>query len=71
MVPPSSASVQTALLTPLADLAAKCAAFRHCPTLPDEAWLVLGTMLSVATQNRPALATSKPATREGLRLKRR
>ena len=28
-------------------------------------------LMSVATQNRPVLATSKPATREGLRLKRR
>jgi len=27
--------------------------------------------VSVATQNRPVRATSKPATREGLRLKRR
>ena len=47
---PSSPSVQSTFLTPLADLAASCAAFRHCPSLPDEAWLALGTMRALHDQ---------------------
>ncbi len=47
---PSSSSVQSTLLSPLADLAANCAAFRHCPSLPDDAWLALGTMRALHDQ---------------------
>lgn len=39
---PSSRSVQWTLYTPLDGLAAHCAAFRHCPSLTDDAWLALG-----------------------------
>jgi hypothetical protein len=45
------------------------------PAFVNVTWHCEGTEnccgMSVATQNRPVLATSKPATREGLRLKRR
>lgn len=50
MVPPPSASVQTTLLTPLADLAAQCDSYRHCPALPDEAWLTIGAMRALHDQ---------------------
>jgi hypothetical protein len=39
-----SLCVQSTLFAPFAQLAAQCAAFRSCPSLPDEDWLLLGTI---------------------------
>lgn len=45
-----SSSVQSTFLLPLAGLAARCAAFRHCPSLADDDWLALGMLRALSDQ---------------------
>lgn len=46
----SSLPVQSTLFAPLDQLALRCAAFRQCPSLSDEAWLRLGTIRALHDQ---------------------
>ena len=40
----STATLSRILFSPLAGVAASCAAFRHCPALSDQSWLELGVL---------------------------